>query len=365
MRITNIKTSRNTLKLKQPFITALRYVDVVESVIVNVETDDGLVGWGEAVPTGVITGDTTESIISAINNYISPAVLRHNILEEFDIVMHKLHASIHNNTSAKAAVDMALYDLLAQSLNLPLYRLLGGTRSAVKTDITISLNNIQQMITDSLEALRQGFSILKIKVGKEGLRDAVTVAEIRKAVGNSVELRVDANQGWSAKEAVRNIRAMEDYDISMVEQPVKAEDIDGLRYVTKNVCTPILADESVFSPRDAVEIITTGAADMINLKLMKTGGIYQTLKICGLAETYDVKCMMGCMMESKLSVAAAAHLACAKRVITMVDLDAPFLCAEDNYEPSDFSPQFKDSDIIMGPGAGIGVKLANKKEETI
>ena len=220
--------------------------------------------------------------------------------------------------------------------------------------MTISVNGIDGMVKDSLRAVDQGFGILKIKVGKEGLKDVERIRAIRQAVGPSVRLRIDANQGWSPKEAVRIIRKMEDLGIEMdlVEQPVNAHDFQGMRYVTSQVYTPILADESVFSVEDAIRIIQKRAADLINIKLMKTGGIYQALKICGIAESFGVECMIGCMLESKIAVSAAAHLAAAKGIITRADLDGPSLCREDPYEGG---PVYEGSKIYMNEAYGLGI----------
>ena len=180
------------------------------------------------------------------------------------------------------------------------------------------------------------------------------VCAIREAVGPNVKLRVDANQGWEAREAVRIIRAMEDkgLDLDLVEQPVPAADLDGLEFVTRSVSTPILADEAVFSERDAAEIIRRGAANLINIKLMKTGGIWGALKICRLAEENGVECMIGCMLESRLSVAAAAHLAAGQKIITRADLDGPSLCAIDPYSGG---PAFDGPAIAMRGDFGVGV----------
>ena len=353
MKIVRIDVGEVFIPLAKPFKTALRTVENVEDIIVRVTADSGEAGYGEAPPTAVITGDTKGSIRCAIEEYIRPALLGMEI-ENLDGIMHRLHTCIVKNTSAKAAVDMAVYDLYAQRFGAPLYRLLGGYRDTVETDITISVNPVPQMIEDSLEAVRQGYRILKIKVGKEGLADVARIASIREAVGGGVRLRVDANQGWTAKEAVRIIAAMEErgLNIDLVEQPVPAHDLAGMRAVTKAVATPILADESVFSPEDAAEIIRTHAADLINIKLMKTGGIWQALKICALAEMYGVECMIGCMLESKLAVSAAAHLAAAKRIITRADLDGPSLCRIDPYTGG---PVYENGIIRMTDAPGTGI----------
>ena len=307
-------------------------MDCVHDLLVRVETDTGAVGYGEAPPTAVITGETLGSLHTAVEEFIAPA-LRGMEVEDLDAVMTKLDRCLVRNTSAKAAVDMALYDLFAQSCGKPLYKVLGGARNTIETDLTISVNPVPVMVADAKAAMEEGFKVLKIKVGKEGLADIPRLKAIREAVGPEVSLRVDANQGWTAKQAVRIITALEEagVDPELVEQPVPAHDIDGLEYITRRVATPILADESVFSPADAFHILQRHAADMINIKLMKTGGIWQALKICSAAEVYGVECMMGCMLESKLAVSAAAHLAAARSVITRIDLDGPSLCSVDPY----------------------------------
>ena len=353
MKIVDIQTDEIFIPLATPFKTALRTVSSVEDVVVKITADDGRVGYGEAPPTGVITGDTKGSILSAVNEFIRPALLGMDIAE-LDAVMARLDGCILKNTSAKAAVDMALYDLWGKLYGAPLYRLLGGARRELETDITISVNPVEEMVRDSLAAVERGYRILKVKVGKEGLKDIERIQAIRQAVGPQVAIRVDANQGWTAKQAVRIITAMEDRGlaIDLVEQPVKAHDLEGMRQVTRAVYTPILADESVFSPEDAVTIIQTGAADLLNIKLMKTGGIHNALRICAVAETYGVECMIGCMLESKLAVTAGAHLAAARGVITRADLDGPSLCRTDPFEGG---PDFLENRIVMNDAPGLGI----------
>lgn len=353
MRIQKVELGEIQIPLVTPFKTALRTVTAVNDIVVKITADDGQVGYGEAPATAVITGDTKGSIVTAIRDFIAPAITGMDI-EDIDGIMRKMQKSIVKNTSAKAAVDMAVYDLYAKNLNKPLYKVLGGNQNSIETDITISVNATEEMVQDSLRGVEQGFRILKVKVGKEGLKDVKRIAAIREAVGKEVVIRVDANQGWQPKDAVRIIRAMEDkgLDIDLVEQPVDAHNFEGMKYVTSNVFTPILADESVFSPQDAIRIIQEGAADLINIKLMKTGGIYEALKICGIAESFGVECMTGCMLESKLAVSAASHLAAAKGVITRHDLDGPALCKIDPYEGG---PVFEGPRITMPEVPGIGI----------
>lgn len=353
MKITRIETAEVNIPLVTPFKTALRTVDCVNDIVVRVTTEDGQVGFGEAPPTAVITGDTKGSIQCAIKEFITPNLLGMEI-ENLDGIMRKLHTCILKNTSAKAAVDMAVYDLYAKSCKKPLYKVLGGNRSEIETDLTISVNEIDEMVADSLRAVEQGFRILKIKVGKESRKDIERIRAIRQAVGPDIKLRIDANQGWSVKEAVWIISRLEDMgiDMDLVEQPVYAHDFEGMKVVTSHVHTPILADESVFSPEDAIRLIQGRAADLINIKLMKTGGIYEALRICAVAESYGVECMIGCMLESKIAVSAAAHLAAGKGIITRADLDGPSLCSEDPYTGG---PLYEGSKIVMNESWGLGI----------
>ncbi|MDQ7092324.1 dipeptide epimerase [Desulfosporosinus sp. PR] len=354
MKITDIKIGHISIPLKRPFKTALRSVYSVEDVVVKVITDTGHAGYGEAPPTGVITGDTTGAIIGAIEDHIKKTLIGLD-LENFEEIMLKLDKAVVKNTSAKAALDIALHDLYGQLYNAPLYKLLGGYRKEITTDITISVNSPEEMAEDSLAAIKEGYKTLKIKVGKDAAMDIQRMKAIRKAVGYDADLRIDANQGWRAKEAIYTLRKMEDagLNIELVEQPVPAHDLEGLKLVTDHVSIPVLADESVFSPMDAIKIIQMRAADLINIKLMKTGGIHNALKICSVAELYGVECMVGCMLESKISVTAAVHLAAAKSIVTKVDLDGPVLCQED---PIEGGALFDNSQITIEDTPGLGFR---------
>lgn len=355
MKITDIKIGYISVPLKTPFKTALRTVNSVEDVIVEIHTDTGHIGYGEAAPTGVITGDTTGAIIGAIESHIKPALMGLDI-ENFEEIMLRLHGSVMHNYSAKAAVDIAIYDLFGQLYNAPVYKILGGHKKELITDITISVNDEEEMAQDSRKAIDLGYKTLKIKVGKDIKKDIARLKAIRYAVGDDIDLRIDANQGWTPKEAVKTLKQMEDagLNIEFVEQPVAAHDIAGLKYVTDNVSIPTLADESIFSPRDAITILEQRAADLINIKLMKTGGLYNALKITSIAEIYGVECMIGCMLEAKVSVNAAVHLAAAKSIITKIDLDGPVLCSTD---PVMGGVQFNEYKISIDENApGFGVK---------
>lgn len=338
MKLKEIAIGYIEIPLVTPFKTALRTVNSVNDLIVKVTAEDGTEGYGEAPPTAVITGDTKESIEAAIRYYIAPSITGMG-LDDLPSIMAKMEKCLAKNTTAKAAVDIALYDLYAKLQKKPLFRLLGekdpsAIKTELETDITISVNDTDEMVRDSVKAVGEGFRILKVKVGKGGEKDVERIREIRKAVGKDVVIRVDANQGWTREEAVSTITAMEDagLGIELVEQPVSYHDFKGMQYVTAHVQTPILADESVFSYEDGVRVMEEHGADLVNIKLMKTGGIHEAVKICDAADRFGIKCMIGCMLESKVSVSAGVHLAAARSCVTMADLDGPSLCKVDPYE---------------------------------
>ncbi len=353
MKITEIRLAKISVPLRVPFKTALRTVNSVEDVIVEIHTDSGLVGYGEAPPTGAITGDTTGAIVGALRDHIIPNLVGQEI-DEFEPLMKRLQISVVHNTSAKAAADIALYDLYGQMLGAPVYKLLGASRKQITTDITISVNPPEEMARDALVALERGYDTLKIKVGIDPTLDVARLAAVRNAVGPYIRLRIDANQAWTPKQAVKLLNQMQDrgLDIELVEQPVAGRDFEGLKYVTERSYVPVMADESVFSAEDAMKIMQMGAADLVNIKLMKCGGLYNALKIASAAEVYGVECMIGCMLEAKVSVNAAVHLACAKSVITKVDLDGPVLCSED---PIDGGSVFNEKIITVSDAPGLGI----------
>lgn len=359
MKITDIQVGEISVPLLRPFVTAVRTAYYVNAVIVKITTDTGHIGYGEAAPTPLNTGDTKEAIISIISNYIKQAILGMDI-KNMEGIMERLHHCVERASSAKAACDMAIYDLYGKLYNAPLYQILGGARHELKTDMTVSIGTRDDMIKDAIKHVKNGFDIIKIKVGKGGIEDFETIKAIQKEIGDHITLRIDPNQGWEKKEAVRIIRMLEDagLNIEFVEQPVKARDYKAMAYVTSNVYTTIVADESVFTPKNAIDLIQMGGADIINIKLMKTAGIYNALKICSIAESFGTKCMVGVMLESNLGATAAAHLAGAKGVITMIDLDTPHFCKESSIHGGAI---YNGSNIRLTDKPGLGIERINEK----
>lgn len=322
--ITAITTSRHHIALKHPFVTALRRVESVAFVRVLIKTDTGLYGIGEAPPTVAITGEDMSSIESDITRIITPLLL-HQPLD--NTLCKALHASLAKN-SAKAAVDMALYDLLARKKGVSLVEYLHGSACSLETVITISLEAPEEMRSHALQAYERGCSKLKIKLGSNDGKDLQRLVAIRNALPDAT-LLVDANQAWSEQGALEMLEQMSELHIALIEQPLKSDAYDAMVRLTCKSSIPILADESAFDLEGVKKVYAMHAADMVNIKLMKCGGISKALEILEFCRAKQMRCMMGSMLEGPHSIAAAAQLAmCYRDVIAYVDLDSPLLYAD-------------------------------------
>jgi len=353
MRIERVDVGIVEVPLRTPFVTALRTVENLRDVIVRVRGDDGQVAFGEAPPTAAITGETEESIVAALEELLIPIVVGRDI-GDLNVLLDEVYLACDGNSSAKAAMDIALHDLWGKWLEQPLVRLLGGEPGELETDLTISVGPPDQMVEHSLEALRRGFRILKIKVGSDAEADLDRLMAVHAAVAGRASIRLDANQGWSPDEAVSLLEgwASQGIDIELVEQPTPKDDLDGLAFVNQRSPYPIMADESSFNLSDVLELCRRRAVSLINIKLMKCGGIAQARRMVAVAEHFGVECMMGCMLEAKVSVAGACHLARAYRGITKIDLDGPALCLTD---PVIGGPVFDGPSIVVPDTPGLGV----------
>src|SRR6056297_2967613 len=358
MKIKDIKVYSLKIPLIKEFKTSLRTVKVADETIVKIESEDGKIGFGEAAPTAVITGDTSQSIRGLIKNKMRPLLIGEEV-ENIEKLHFLIEKAAINNSSAKAAVEIAVYDLFAQNYGAPLYKILGGYRNTLTSDLSISVNSPAEMKEDALKSVNNGYQVLKLKVGKGIEKDLNRVRAVREAVGDKIKIRLDANQGWKAKEAIYIIKKMEaeNLKIELVEQPVKADNFEALKFVRDNVYTPIMADESLFSAEDCLRLLKMEACDLINIKLMKAGGIYNALKINSIAEANGIEVMVGSMLEAKVSVTAAAHLAAAKKNITRLDLDAPLYLVED---PIKGGIKMNGPKISFSKGSGLGISGINK-----
>ena len=323
MNIKNIQTSIEKIPLQTPFATALRRVENVEFVRVKLTCNDGTSAYGEAPATKAITGEDLESIVSSILA-VKNELLGLELLE----ALHVLHGC-PIGSSAKAALDMALISLLAQQNNQTLLQYFNAKDfSPIKTDVTISLNDVDTMVQDAKKAYENGFDILKVKLGSD-INHAVSVTKLLAEKLPEVKLLIDANQAWSLEKSLSYIEAVQGLHVSLIEQPVIAQDLQSLKIITQSTKIPVLADEAVFTLEDVKKVYESGCADMINIKLMKCGGLSRAQEILEYARENDIPCMLGSMLEGPTSISAAYALCFAYRdVIKYVDLDSPLLYKE-------------------------------------
>ena len=323
MKITAISFKIEKIPLKTPFITALRRVEHVENLRICVHTDTPCIGFGAAPATKAITGEDLTSIQTNIKDVITPQLLN----EPFELsrLLEILHNSSKGNNSAKAAVDMALYDLAAMQKGQNLLTYLGAKTTPLKTALTISLNPVEKMVEEATLAYGRGYNILKVKLGGDDGDDLARIQAIRETLPEA-KLLIDANQAWSVEQTLQIIKDLEPLEIELIEQPVKGDDIEGLRSISVQSPIPILADEAVFSLGDAKKVIAKKAAHLINIKLMKCGGISKAIEIIEYCQSKGVKCMMGSMLEGPTSIALTTQLVMAyKDAFSYIDLDSPLL----------------------------------------
>ena len=367
MKITDITFHTLRVPLVTPFKTAVREVTTTNDLIVCIHTAEGLLGYGAAPATPVITGDTLDTMHAVIATVIRPALLG-KPATALNACLHALHASVQGNSSAKAAVEIALYDLWSQTLEVPLFQALGGdyqfaSQPKLTTDVTISANAIDVMLKDCQRAVSNGYQVLKIKAGKDPQTDRERIEAIADAFGHKCTLRLDINQGWTAKQTISTMRSLESkgYVFELIEQPVAADDISGLARITHAIETPVMADESVFSPTQALSLLKMNAADILNIKLMKTGGISRGMQIARLAGLFHIPCMIGCMLEGSISVGAAAHFAVAfADNVTLIDLDGPTLA---KFNPVTGGCVFDNANITLNASPGLGIQSVSGLED--
>lgn len=322
--------------------------DIEENTIVKVRAGDEF-GVGNASPSNV-TRETRESIERFLA--MAPKKLVGTEEDDLEKVHKRLDAVAEGNTAAKAAIDIAIFDLLSKREGKPLYEYLGGSRNKMLTDMTIGIESKETTVQKAVKHVRSGFKALKIKVGLDLNDDIRRVAAVREAVGESIELRVDANQGYSVEQAIRFCKEMEALKVAVVEQPVRADDYSGLKKVTEAVDIPVMADECVKSVLDARKVAREGIADMINIKLMKSGGIHDAYMINRLAESTDMETMVGCMGEIQVSIAAGLHFALSSENVAFADLDSHFSIIDD---PSS-GLVFEDGYLVAPSAPGLGIK---------
>jgi o-succinylbenzoate synthase len=327
MKITDIKAYPYSVPLKDVFRISTMSWGAAENVLVQVLTDEGIAGWGDASPVRSIVGETQSTIVAAVRQ-LKPVLLGKDPLAISSRV-GEMDAHLPCNSTAKSAFDMALYDIAAQAAGMPLYVFLGGEQRPMETDMTIGIGDPNEAGERAAAIVASGFRIVKVKIGLDFAADRTRLANVRNAVGSDPVIRIDANQGWDRTQAIRNLRALEELDIELCEQPCPKHDICGMREVSRSTPIPIAADESVFTVYDLLEIVRQNAAPYVNVKLSKSGGIYNAAKIAAVADAAGIVCIMGCMSETKLGITAAAHFALSQPSVRLFDLDSHLEHAQD------------------------------------
>jgi len=320
MKIRNIEAWLVCMKLSEPYAIAYETIEKATNIFLCIETDKGIKGFGCAAPDLQITAETPEGVLHSLRNIVLPAIKGSDPLRTA-MLLERLAVPLHSQPSALAAVDMALHDILGKVCGLPLWKVLGGFRDRIKTSVTIGILSEKDTVAAAIKRVSQGFRCLKLKGGIDAEADIARILKVREAVGKDIGLRFDANQGFTVEEALKFFRGTRKANLELIEQPTPQGQPDLLGRVTSRVQIPIMADESLMTLRDAFRLARKDLVDMVNVKLMKVGGISVAIQINSVARSAGLEVMVGCMDETALSIAGALHFALARPNVVYADLD--------------------------------------------
>jgi L-alanine-DL-glutamate epimerase-like enolase superfamily enzyme len=319
MRVRDVESWSLDLALSEPYEIAYETITTAPQVFLRITTDS-LTGYGCAAPDPEVTGEDATTVLRHLSEVAEPVLRGADALRPAR-VLEELRESAADHPSALAAVDMALHDLLGKASGIPLWRLLGGYRDRMRTSVTVGILPLEATVRRSRSFVESGFRCLKLKGGKDPELDAARVLAVREAIGPAIELRFDANQGYSVEDSQRFVEATRSAKLEVLEQPTPRGEPDLLGRVTESVHLPVMADESLMTLRDAFRIARRDLADMVNVKLMKVGGIAEALAVNAVARSARLEVMVGCMDESQLAIAAGLHFALARPNVAYADLD--------------------------------------------
>ena len=345
------------LPLREPFIIAYATYPDVLSVLVRVSATNGAVGWGEATPDPNVTGETWAGTAATLRHDLAPTLLGRDARDR-EALMRGLETRVEGAPAAKAALDIALYDLVARAVGIPVWLLLGGrSRDALRISRVISLDEPETMAAAAAHHVAAGFPTVKVKLGDAGdfRRDVERLAAVRDAVGPHVAIKVDVNQGWRTPGvAIAAIRAAADSRASYFEQPVAAWDLEGLAEVRRQTGAMIMVDEGCHGPRDMSRVAGLRAADLVNIKVMKCGGLANAIQLNAIAETAGIEAQVGTMVESAIASAAGLHLATALGNVRTVEMGGPLMLAAD---VSDLAAAYDRDRIVLPDRPGLGIEV--------
>lgn len=346
-RIEQVTVEALDLPLKQPFEIALGTQHAASNILVQVETETGTVGYGDASPLPPVTGETQGAALETARS--AATIAEGANLLNYRSLIEQLRQTFPGMVSALFAIETAILDAYCRERELPLAELFGGTPKTVNTDLTIPIVDPDTARERAQRAVENGYSKLKIKTGTTVATDIERVAAVRD-IADGCELKIDANQGWTPAQTIQFINQIQasGIELSLIEQPVPKTDLSGLAQVREKSPIPIAADEAVFTPADAMQVVTREAADIINVKLGKSG-LLAAANIVSIAQAADLELMIGCMLESAIGIHTSAHFVAGTGAFEYVDLDGNRLLAEDVHPTSSDGPEIP----LTGPGHGI------------
>jgi L-alanine-DL-glutamate epimerase-like enolase superfamily enzyme len=360
VRITGIEVWQHEMRLSEPYMIAYETIESTTNVFLEIKTNEKTVGIGCAAPDLQVTGELPDDVVGACEDVVAPLLKGTDPLR---IALHitRLKAKLPSNPSALAMVDMALHDIMGKAAGLPVYKMLGGFRDRMKTSVTIGILPTPETVARAREFIGRGFRALKIKGGIDVEGDIERILKVREAVGEKIELRFDANQGYTVEDALRFVRGSRAARIELIEQPTPKGEPLELGRVTKGVSIPVMADESIMSLLDAFRLAKRDLVDMVNIKLMKVGGIFEALQINSVARAANLEVMVGCMDESALGISAGLHFALARPNVSYADLDGHLDLIDD---PGGGSVILKEGVLYPTGEPGLGSALSSSGRKT-
>ena len=353
MKITAIEAWSVEMRLAVPYTIAYETVSSTQNVFLRIETDRGITGFGCAAPDLQVTGETPESVLQFAKDILHTSTKGADPLR-IAYILHGLRQHLQTQPSAMAMLDMALHDILGKLTGLPLYKLLGGFRERIKTSITVGILPLEDTLSKAKEFVEQGFKSIKIKGGADVEADIEKILKVREMVGKNIELRFDANQGYSVENTIKFVENTRPAQLELIEQPTPRTELEQLGQVTSGVHIPVMADESLMNLRDAFRLARRDLVDMVNVKLMKVGGISEALQINAVARSAGLEVMVGCMDEAALAIAAGLHFALARPNVLYADLDGHLDLIDD---PSSGAVSLKNGFLYPTQKPGLGFDL--------